>query len=97
MKTLAEILEGIEDHRQTLVRLSNGDCFGLVDFEMVDESIYQRSDLCVGDIVSKVEVQRDVYEIGNKLEFSVEDVLEIEDVESGDVLYRKQVDTGSTP
>lgn len=90
MKPLAEILEGIEDGREVLVRFSNGNCFGLSDFEMVDESIYQRSDLCVGDIVSKVKVDRDVYKIGNKLEFSVDEVLEVEDVANGSILYRKK-------
>ena len=89
MKSLPEILEGIEDGLETFVRLSNGSCFGLVDFEMIDESIYQRSDLCVADIVSKIEVDHDVYRIGNKLEFSVDDVVELKDVASGNVLYQK--------
>lgn len=89
MKPLFEILEGIEDNREALVRFSNGNCFGLADFEMVDESIYQRSDLCLCNIVSKIKVDRDVYKIGNKLEFSVDEVLEVEDAANGNILYRK--------
>ncbi len=67
MKSLPEILENIEDGLESLVELSNGDSFGLVDFELADESIYERQVLCVADIVSKIKVKNDVYKIGNKL------------------------------
>ncbi len=89
MMLLSEILEGIEGGREVLVKLSDGNCFGLADFEMVDESIYERSDLCLCNIVSKIKVKRDVYKVGSKLEFSVDDVIEIQYVENGRVLYKK--------
>ena len=56
MKSLSGILEGIEDDLEVHVDFSNGDIFGLTNFEMVDESIYQRQDLCLADIGSKVRV-----------------------------------------
>lgn len=83
------MLENIDDGREVIVKFINGDCFGLCDFEMVDESIYQRTDLCVADIVRKVNVSHDVYKVGNKLEFSVNDIIEIEDEERQKVLYKK--------
>ena len=88
MKSLPEIFEGIEDGLEMLVKFSNGNSFGLTDFEMVDESIYQRQDLCLADIVSKVRIKHDVYKIGNKLEFSVDDVVEVKNAVNGDILYK---------
>lgn len=90
MKSLPEILESIEDGSETLVKLANGNSFGLVDFEMVDECIYQRQDLCIADIVSKIRVVNDVYKIGSKLEFSVDDVVEVKNAVSGEVLYQRE-------
>ncbi len=87
MKLLSEILEGIEDDHEVLIRFSNGNCFGIVDCEMVDESIYQRTDLCVGDIVSKIHIDRDVYKIGNKLEFSIDEIVEVKDARNNDIIW----------
>lgn len=89
MKPLFKILEDIENGHEVLVKLSDGDSFGLADFEMVDESIYGRSDLCLCNIVSKIKVGRDVYKVGNKLEFSVNDVIEVVDAANGKTLFQK--------
>ena len=62
---------------------------------MVDETIYRRSDLCVANIVSKRNVEHDVYAIGTKLEISLNDVVEVRDVASGDVLYQRHVAGGA--
>jgi hypothetical protein len=90
MKFLPEILESIGDGLEMLVELSNGNVFGLADFEMVDESIYQRQDLCVADIVSIIHVKNDVYKIGNKLEFSVNDVVEVRNPTNGDIVFHRE-------
>ncbi len=87
------ILERIPDDHEAIVTFDYGDCFGLSNFEMVDESIYESLDFCLSDIVSKVKVLRDVYNIGTKLEFSVNDVLKVEDAVSGGILYRKSNET----
>lgn len=89
MNELADLLEGIPDNIEAIVRLEGGSYFGLSNFEMVDETIYDRDDLCVADIVSIIEAKPDVYKVGNKIEFSVDDVLEVKIVETGKVLYRE--------
>ena len=89
MKQLDEILEGLEDDRKVALTLSNGSVFGLRAFEMVDESIYNRADLCVAEITSKIENVKDVFSIGNLLEFSIEEVVLVKDLEGGNILYNK--------
>lgn len=79
MKAISKILESIENGRVANVWFS-------------DKSIYERADLCVGDIVSKIQVTSDVYKIGNKLEFSLDDVLEVKDAARGNILYQRQAE-----
>lgn len=87
MKKLPDILESMPDGRVALLTFKDGDCFGLSDFEMVDESIYERSDICLSNINSKIKVLNDVYSVGTKFEFSLNDVLKVEDAVSGDIMY----------
>ena len=89
MKQLSEILEDISDNYEVYISFVNGDCFGLSDFEMVDESIYNNTDMCLSDIISLIEVSSDAYSTNNKLEFSINDVLKIVDPASGDIIYER--------
>ena len=84
---LDQILEDIEEDREHIVVLSWGDVFGLTNFEMVDESIYERSDLCVGDVVSIKKSKSKAISIGNGLQFSIKDVIKVTDAITGDILY----------
>ena len=90
MKQLSEILEDISDNYEVYISFVNGDCFGLSDFEMVDESIYNSTDMCLSDIISLIEVSSDAYSTNNKLEFSINDVLKIVDPASGDIIYERE-------
>jgi hypothetical protein len=89
MKLLPEILQDVDDGLEVLVKFSNGNVFGLVNCEMVDECIYQRNDVCIADIRSKIKVSNDVYRIGSKLEFSVDDIIGVKSALSGECLYQK--------
>ena len=89
MNKLAELLEEIEDNQEVLIKFFDGECFGLSNFEMVDESIYQKSDICLADMESIISVNKDVYKVGNKYEFSINEIIEVVDNVSGDVLFRK--------
>jgi hypothetical protein len=82
MKALTVLLEGFEDGQRVLVRLNNGDEFVLYDFEMVDESIYDRDDLVVATI-SNVISSRFRYRNGTKLEFALGDITSLSDPNTG--------------
>ncbi len=90
MMQLSKTLEDISDDYEVYISLAYGDCFGLANFEMVDESIYERSDLCLSDIISKIKVSNDVYRVGNKLEFSINDIIKITDPASGGIIYTRE-------
>ncbi len=91
MKQLSEILENISDNYEVYISFVYGDCFGLSDFEMVDESIYNSTDMCLAcNIVSLIEVSSDAYSTNNALEFSINDVLKIVDPASGDIIYERE-------
>lgn len=79
---LSDLLEGFQDGQDILVRLKNGDEFRLYDFEMVDESIYDRNDLVIATI-RDVLASKFRYRNGTKLEFSLGDVLSLTDPVTG--------------
>jgi hypothetical protein len=87
MRALSEILESTVDDQECVVVFSNGDVFGLANFEMVDEGIYQRRDICVADIFSKINVKSKLFRVGCKFEFSVNDVIEVRSATDGEVLW----------
>lgn len=87
MMTISDLLEGFEDGQKVLVSLKNGDKLMLYDFEMVDESIYNRSDLVVATI-SDVISSKFRYRNGTKLEFAVGDIEELSDPVTGDCYFK---------
>ena len=87
MKELSKILEDIEEEREVIVTFKDGECFGLNNFEMVDESIYNRSDLCDANIISIRSYEKGTLRVGNKMEFSIEEVVKVEDTTNGVLLY----------
>ena len=84
---LKQVLENAEDDREFIVVFPDGEVFGLTNFEMVDESIYERSDLCVGDVVSIKKCNSKALSVGNGLQFSIKDVIKVTDAITGDILY----------
>ena len=89
MKELENILQSTPNGQELLVEFACGDVLGLKDFEMVDASIYGRSDLCVGDVVSQFKCDDKLYRIGSGIEFSLNDVVSATDTVSGQVLYHR--------
>lgn len=82
MMALSDVLEGFKDGQNVLVRLKNGDEFILYDFEMVDESIYGRTDLVVANI-REVLNSRFRYRKGTLLELAIGDIASLKDPTTG--------------
>jgi hypothetical protein len=87
MMALSELLEGFDDGQKVLVSLKNGDEFVLYDFEMVDESIYDRNDLVVASI-SDVTSSKCRYRNGTKLEFALGDIATLKDPITGNCYFK---------
>lgn len=77
MNSLEQILESSEDEVEYIITFTCGDQLGLTDFEMVDESIYGRTDMCIADVVSQIKCDKRFYTIGTKIEFSLNDVISV--------------------
>jgi len=86
--TLSDLLEKFEDGQNVLVSFENGDEFVLFDFEIVDESIYDRSDLALATI-SDVNCSKSRYTKGTKLEFALGDICELNDPVKRTCYFRK--------
>ncbi len=90
MKQLSEILEGIDDGYEVYVTFVYGDSFGLADFEMVDETIYNNTEMCVAfTIKSLIKVSSKAINTNNALEFSINDILKIVDPANGGLIYER--------
>ena len=89
MKNIEEILKNIPDGKEVFTKFFDGNCFGLADFEMVDESIYQRTDVCMCDIITIICDDRNVLRAGNKIEFYINDIIQVKDLENENILYEK--------
>lgn len=87
MKKINEILDLIENDRVIDITFYNGNCLALSNFEIVDPSIYNRSDLYVADLIKIIKPDRNIYQIGNKIEFSINEILNITD-SKGNLLYK---------
>jgi hypothetical protein len=86
MNELIEMLEGFADGQKVLVRLKGNEEFILYDFELVDESIYERSDLVMASI-SDVLNSQFKYKVGTKIEISVLDVISLNDPVTEDCFF----------
>ena len=75
---LVKALENIRLGQETVIKFGNNNVLGLKDFERVDESIYQRSDLITADVVSQIRCNRNFSKPGTSLQFSVNDIMEID-------------------
>jgi hypothetical protein len=91
MNILEQILIGVEDGKEYLITFSWGDCLGLLDFEMVDKSIYDREDLCVADVSRQIKCDKRFYTVGTAIEFSLYDVTNVLDPENKEELYRREM------
>ncbi len=88
MITLANILENFEDGQDVRVHLSNGDEFILYDFEMVDESIYDREGIALANIRSVLK-SKFKYRCETKIELSLKDIVNLSDPDTGYSFYAK--------
>jgi hypothetical protein len=87
MTMLIDLLEGFEDGQKVLISLKDNEKFVLYDFEMVDETIYNRSDLVIATI-SEVINSRFRYRNETILEFEIGDITELKDPISGDCYFK---------
>ncbi len=87
MNELIEMLEGYALGRKILVRLKGNEEFILYDFEWVDESIYDRSDLVTASI-SEVLKSKFKYKIDTMIEISVLDILSLSDPLTESFFYK---------
>lgn len=87
MKNLERLLEETLDGKELVICFHNGDVLGLADFEMVDQSIYDRSDLCVANIVSPIRCKEHIFKAGGKIEFSLDEIVQIYDAATKEIRY----------
>ena len=88
MIDLTKLLENFEDGRDVLVCLSFGDEFILYDFEMVDESIYDRNDIVLATI-RKVLMSKFKYRCETMIELDLTDIVSLSDPNTKHVFYKK--------
>jgi len=86
MNKLSTILEDFKDGQEVLVSLKNNDEFILYDFEMIDESIYDRSDLVMASVKNVVK-SKFIYREETKIEISIDDIVKLRDPDSGLSFY----------
>ena len=86
MNKLSTILEDFKDGQEVLVSLKNNDEFILYDFEMIDESIYDRSDLVMASVKNVVK-SKFIYREETKIEISIDDIVKLRDQDSGLSFY----------
>ena len=77
---LKEILERTQDDYVYTITYDDDKSFDYTNFEMVDESIYERSDICVADSIS---------ESNMKVEFSIEEIKQIRRKVDGEILFEQ--------
>ena len=87
MNNLGNLLESTKKNHNYKVTFLDGEIYILTNFEMVDESIYNSLDVCVADVISVIKSESKVITNRVALEFSVNDIARVEDVESNKVLY----------
>ncbi len=78
MMKLSNLLENFKDGKDVLVRLESGDVFVLYDFEIVDESIYDRDDYVLSTMREVIRSEFN-YRDGTKLEFTLGDIADLID------------------
>jgi len=86
MIDLPFVLESFKDGQGVLVSLIDGEEFTLYDFEMVDESIYDRTDLVMATI-RRVVKSKFRYRNETKIELSIHDIKSLKDPDSGFFYY----------
>ena len=82
MIALSALLESFQDGQDVLVQLKNGNVYLLHDFEMVDESIYDRNDVVmatIGEVISS----SFPYRKGTLLELELDDIANVLDPITG--------------
>ncbi len=87
MNKIISILEAIPDDVSAYLVFSDGKEMELSNFEMTDESIYNRSDLCCADVIKQIVCDKRFFTPGTKMEFSVHDIKEIKSVKEKKVLF----------
>lgn len=83
-----KFLENQEDGYKLLCKFRKGCPMVLADFETIDETIYDydSTDLILADVIEIRKTEYTSFSVGNKIEFSLIDVVSFEDLKSG-VVY----------
>ena len=88
MIDLAELLENFADGKDVIVSMKSGEKYILCDFEMVDESMYDRADVCLAKI-SEVVNSKAIFTVGTKIEISILTICSLEDPKDGTCYFRE--------
>ena len=81
MIDIVELLENIPEGEECVITFTNGNEFGLQDFEGVDSSIYGRDDLVVAEVVTQMNCDRRYSKPGTSLEFSFRDIATVNGID----------------
>jgi len=76
---LGDLLESLDSGQKVELELTNGSKFVLYDFEMVDESIYDRADLVVATI-DEVLISEFQYRVGAYIELAIGDIVLVDEL-----------------
>ena len=86
-ENLADLLVNLADDKEYVVFFECGDVLGLRAFEMVDESIYGRHDLCVADIVTPIKCNMSLYPVNTGLQFSLSEIIRVVDASTQETIF----------
>jgi len=87
MKCLAEVLRRIPEEKVVMLTFSDGEKLLLKNFDPVDESIYDRSDLFCATIVEVIASTKCSSNVGSMIDFSMLETEQVIDLDKNCVLF----------
>lgn len=86
MQSVIQKLEAIPDDHVTIMTFKGGDVLELMNYEEVDESIYEKRGIFIADVKCKLEGDLRFHTPGTKIEFELGDVASVREL-NGAVIY----------
>lgn len=87
MKDIISILEAIPNGEIVHLIFNDGTEIEVSDCEKVDESIYDKSDLVLADVIRKITGDKRFHTQGTKIEFQAQDIKRAISAKNGEILY----------
>ena len=97
MDISGQVLIEVPDDYACVVEFSNGNAYELSNFEMVDESVYNRLDIYVADVVRCIRGSSKLFPDGSKIQFSIIDIDRLTTADTNQVLYDRVGEHGGGP